>query len=121
MSTTMPTTGELYVKAMESTRGYINGVKTDQWHGSTPCSEWDVKQVTNHIIGENLWAAELFQGKTIAEVGNRLDGDLVQACLPIVEQLTTQFRSAGVYGEDRSVGAEADPQTKLLALVGRRA
>jgi uncharacterized protein (TIGR03086 family) len=192
MATTMPTTGELYVKAMESTRGYVNGVKTDQWHGPTPCSEWDVKQVANHIVGENLWAAELFQGKTIAEVGNRLDGDLagddpaaayaasvaaatpaasapgameatchlsfgdysgsdyaaqlfmdvlihgwdiatatgqdarldpdlVQACLPIAEQLTTQFRSAGVFGENLSVDADADPQTKLLALVGRRA
>jgi uncharacterized protein (TIGR03086 family) len=192
MATTMPTAGELYVKAMESTRGSVNGVKTDQWHGPTPCSEWDVKQVANHIIGENLWAAELFQGKTIAEVGNRLDGDLagddpaaayaasvaaatpavsapgameatchlsfgdysgsdyaaqlfmdvlihgwdiatatgqdarldpdlVQACLPIAEQLTTQFRSAGVYGENLPVDADADPQTKLLALVGRRA
>ncbi len=192
MATTMPTTGELYVKAMESTRRYVNGVNADQWHGPTPCSEWDVKQVANHIIGENLWAAELFQGKTIAEVGNRLDGDLagddpaagyavsveaaapvvsapgameatchlsfgdhtgsdyaaqlfmdllihgwdiakatgqdasldpdlVLECLPIAQQLTTQFRSAGVFGENLAVGADADPQTKLLALVGRRA
>lgn len=192
MATTMPTTGELYARAMESTRGYVNGVKSDEWHGPTPCSEWDVKQVANHIIGENLWAAELFQGKTIAGVGNRLEGDLaaddpaaayaasvaaatsairtpgamevtchlsfgdysgadyaaqlfmdllihgwdiakatgqdarldpdlVQASLPIAEQLTMQFRSAGVFGENLSVGADADPQAKLLALVGRRA
>jgi uncharacterized protein (TIGR03086 family) len=177
---------------MESTRVYVDGVKTDQWHGSTPCSEWDVTQVVNHVISENLWAAELFQGKTIGEVGGRLDGDLagdnpgpayaasveaatpfvsapgamqttchlsfgdysgsdyaaqlfmdllvhgwdvaratgqdarldpdlVQACLPIAEQLTTQFRSAGVFGENLSVSADADPQTKLLAMVGRRA
>src|SRR5947208_6542055 len=79
MARTMPTTGELYIRAMESTRGYMNRVKTDQWHGATPCSEWDVKQVANHIIGENLWAAELFQGKTIGEVSNRLDGDLARA------------------------------------------
>jgi len=192
MATTMPTTGELYVRAMESTRAYLDAVKTDQWQGSTPCSEWDVKQVANHIIGENLWAAELFHGKTIGEVGNRLDGDLtgadpaaayaasveaatpavsapgamqatchlsfgdysgsdyaaqlfmdllvhgwdiatatgqaarldpelVQACLPIAEQLTSQFRSAGVFGENLAVDADADAQTKLLALLGRRA
>jgi uncharacterized protein (TIGR03086 family) len=192
MATTMPTTGELYVRAMESTRGYIDAVNADQWEASTPCSEWDVKQVANHIIGENLWATELFAGKTIGEVGDRLDGDLtgadpaaayaasvaaatpvvstaaameatchlsfgdysgsdyaaqlfmdllvhgwdiakatgqparldpdlVQACLPIAEQLTTQFRSAGVFGENLSIDAGADPQTRLLALVGRRA
>src|SRR5579872_7110590 len=79
MARTMPTTGELYIKAMQSTRGYMNGVKTDQWHGPTPCSEWDLKQVANHIIGENLWAAELFKGKRIAEVGNRFDADLTAA------------------------------------------
>ena len=51
----------------------------------------------------------------------RVRDDLVQACLPIAEQLTTQFRSAGVFGENLSVSADADPQTKLLAMVGRRA
>lgn len=192
VTTPMPTTGELYVRAMESTRVFVDGVRPDQWHGPTPCSEWDVKQVANHIIGENLWAAELFQGKTIGEVGSRLDGDLaandpgrayaasveaatrvvgapgameatchlsfgdysgsdyaaqlfmdllvhgwdiatatgqdtrldpdlVQACLPIAEHLTTQFRSAGVFGDNLPVSAGADPQAKLLALVGRRA
>jgi uncharacterized protein (TIGR03086 family) len=192
VTTTMPTTGELYVRAMQSARVYVDRVKPDQWHGATPCSEWDVKQVANHIISENLWAAELFQGKTIGEVGSRLDGDLagddpalayaasveaatpvvsapgamettchlsfgdysgsdyaaqlfmdllvhgwdigkatgqdprldpdlVQACLRIAEHLTTQFRSAGVFGENLSVSTDADPQTRLLALVGRRA
>ena len=51
---------------------------------------------------------------------SRPDPDLVQACLRIAEQLTTQFRSAGVFGDNLSVSADADPQTKLLALVGRR-
>ena len=49
MATTMPTTGEVYVKAMESPRRYLHGVKVDQWHGPTACSEWDVKNVANHI------------------------------------------------------------------------
>jgi uncharacterized protein (TIGR03086 family) len=68
--------GELYVRAMNATRAYLDAVDAGQWHAPTPCTEWDLKQVTNHIIGENLWAAELFQARTIAEVGNRLDGDV---------------------------------------------
>jgi uncharacterized protein (TIGR03086 family) len=191
MPTTL-TTGDLYVKAMASASAYIDGVRADQWHAPTPCSEWDVKQVANHIIGENLWAGELYQGKTIAEVGSKLDGDLtegdppaayrksmkvasevvtapgameatchlsfgdhsgsdygaqlfmdalihgwdvakatgqgtrldaqlVEACLPIAQQIATQFRSAGVFGEDLPVSTDADPQTKLLAILGRRA
>jgi uncharacterized protein (TIGR03086 family) len=52
---------------------------------------------------------------------SRLDPDLVQACLPVAEQLTTQFRSAGIFGDNLSVSGDADPQTKPLAMVGRRA
>jgi uncharacterized protein (TIGR03086 family) len=189
---TSATPGELYVKAMTATRTLLDAVRADQWQGPTPCSEWDVKQVANHIIGENLWAGELFQGKTIAEVGDTLNGDLagedpaaayrasvgvasdavtaagamqttchlsfgdysgadyaaqlfmdtlihgwdvakatgqdtrmdpelVAACFPVAEQLTIQFRSAGVFGENLPVAADADTQTKLLALLGRRA
>jgi uncharacterized protein (TIGR03086 family) len=192
MTTTGATTGELYVRAMRATRAYLNAVGAQHWHDPTPCTEWDLKQVANHIVGENLWAAELFPGKTIAEVGTRLDGDLagddpaaayaasvdaataavsapgameatchlsfgdfsgsdyaaqlmldtlvhgwdiakasgqdtrldqelVAACLPVATQLATQFRSAGVFGEDLPVPAEADAQTRLLAVLGRRA
>jgi uncharacterized protein (TIGR03083 family) len=57
----MPTTGDLYVRAVESTRVYVEGLRPDQWHGPTPCSEWSVKQVARHIVGEDAWAAEVFQ------------------------------------------------------------
>ena len=69
--------GQLYVRAMESAGRYVNGVRPEQWHDATPCVEWDVRELVNHITGENFWAAELFNGKTMAEVGDRLDGDLL--------------------------------------------
>src|SRR6195256_1451595 len=70
------TNGQLYARAMMATLRVIDQVSPDRWHSPTPCTEWDARQVANHIIGENLWAAELFQGKTVAEVGTALDGDL---------------------------------------------
>ncbi|MEX2599857.1 MAG: maleylpyruvate isomerase N-terminal domain-containing protein, partial [Dehalococcoidia bacterium] len=69
--------GELYVRAMESAGRYVNRVRLEQWHNATPCSEWDMRDLVGHITGENFWAAELFQGKTMGEVGGRLDGDLL--------------------------------------------
>jgi uncharacterized protein (TIGR03086 family) len=187
-----PTRGELYVKAMANTQRYVDGVRADQWHAPTPNTEWDVKQVANHIIGENLWAGELFHGMTIAEVGDKFNGDvagpdpaasyresvrvataavtapgameavchlsfgdfsgadyaaqlfldllihgwdiakateqdtrlppdLVEACIPIAQEITAMARSSGVYGNDLPVSPDADQQTRLLALVGRRA
>lgn len=185
------TNGQLYTRAMVSTLRIIEQVPRDRWHAPTPCAEWDATQVANHIIGENLWAAELFQGKTVAEVGTTLDGDLtgddpaaayrrsvevarkaieapgameatchlsfgdysgadyasqlfmdtlihgwdiakgtgqeirmdsdlVSSCLPIAEEFTRKFREAGVFGDNLPVREDADQQTKLLALVGRR-
>jgi uncharacterized protein (TIGR03083 family) len=71
---TVTTTGDLYAKAMSATRAYLDAVQAEQWQNATPCTEWKVRDIANHIIGENLWAAELYNGRTIAEVGNRLDG-----------------------------------------------
>jgi uncharacterized protein (TIGR03086 family) len=50
-------------------------VIVDQWSASTPDSDWDVRALVNHVLSENLWAPPLLQGKTIADVGDRFDGD----------------------------------------------
>jgi uncharacterized protein (TIGR03086 family) len=52
-------------------------VGAGHWSGPTPCTEWDVRQLMNHVAGEYLWVVELMDGKTIADVGNRLDGDVL--------------------------------------------
>jgi uncharacterized protein (TIGR03086 family) len=60
-----------------SFRERVAGVGDDQWHDPTPCSDWDVRALVNHLVGENRWAAELFRGRTIEEVGEAFEGDLV--------------------------------------------
>jgi uncharacterized protein (TIGR03086 family) len=72
----MSTPAELYIRTMEATQRVVDDVPASQWNAPSPCSNWRVRDVLNHIISENLWAAELFRGRTIAEVGDRFDGDL---------------------------------------------
>jgi uncharacterized protein (TIGR03086 family) len=36
-----------------------------------------VRALVNHIAGEWLWVPELMAGRTVAEVGNRFDGDVL--------------------------------------------
>lgn len=52
-------------------------ITPEQWSASTPCSEWDVRAVVNHVAGEYLWVPEMLAGKRVADVGSRLDGDLL--------------------------------------------
>jgi uncharacterized protein (TIGR03086 family) len=179
-------------QALASTGRYIAGIGADQWSLATPCEGWDVRALVNHIVSGNLWAAELAAGKSIADVGDRLDGDvlgadplaaydasaaaaaaafeapgaldapcavsygpvpgsvyaghrfidvlihgwdaavatgqdasldpaLVDACLDEATPQAELFRQSGMFGGDVEVGANADPQARLLAMLGRRA
>jgi uncharacterized protein (TIGR03086 family) len=54
-----------------------SGIEPHQWHDPTPCSEWDVRALAHHLLEEQLWVPPLFDGQTIAEVGDRFEGDLM--------------------------------------------
>ena len=49
----------------------------DRWTAPTPDDEWDVRALVNHVTGELLWLEPLLAGTTIADVGDRLDGDIL--------------------------------------------
>jgi uncharacterized protein (TIGR03086 family) len=68
---------EAHRKALDHTRGYVEGAPADAWHAATPCEDWDARELLNHVTSGNLWVAELTAGRTIDEVGDRLDGDQV--------------------------------------------
>lgn len=67
----------LYHRTVESWAERVNGVAADQWDRPTPCREWTVRDLTNHVVGEDLWTTPLVQGSTIEEVGDRFEGDLL--------------------------------------------
>jgi uncharacterized protein (TIGR03086 family) len=182
---------ELHDEALASTRHYVAGIGADQWKDPSPNEGWDVRELVNHIVSGNYWAAELGRGKTIEEVGDRLDGDvlgddplaeydtssgaasaafhmpgamdamcavsygpvagavyaghryidvlihgwdvakatgqdttlapeLVEACWAIVEPQKDELAASGAFGDDHDVPEDADRQTALLALLGRK-
>jgi uncharacterized protein (TIGR03086 family) len=64
-------------EALTATRKIVAGIGADQWNAPTPCAEWDVRGLVNHLVAGNWWAFELASGATIDEVGTRLDGDVL--------------------------------------------
>lgn len=182
---------EAFRKAVAQFDLSIANVPNDAWDAPTPCSEWDIRALVNHVVGECAWVPPLLGGKTMADIGDQLSGDLlgddapaawhqaaraalaalapddvldrtvhlsagdstgaeylseVAADLTIhvwdlaqaigrTEQLPAdlvqfahetfrprlvEWRAAGLLGEPVQLRGEADPQTRLLALVGRR-
>jgi uncharacterized protein (TIGR03086 family) len=66
---------KIHEQALSATSTLVDGVGARQMDLPTPCDGWSVRELLNHIVGGNLWAAELAAGKTIEDVGDRLDGD----------------------------------------------
>jgi uncharacterized protein (TIGR03086 family) len=66
---------QIHEQALNATATVVDGVAERQLDLPTPCDGWSVRELLNHIVAGNFWAAELAAGKTIAEVGDRLDGD----------------------------------------------
>jgi uncharacterized protein (TIGR03086 family) len=177
-------------RALQATRRVVAGIGAGQWHDATPCPDWDVHALLNHVVAGNRWVGPLVGGATIAEVGNRLDGDqlghsplmayeasaadadrafceegamdapcavsygpvpgsvycghrfidvlvhgwdlaratgqdtaldpeLVAACLEVLEPERELLAASGVFGSPTEPPADADPQTRLLAYLGR--
>ena len=67
----------LHRRTVETWTARVNTVADDQWDGPTPCTEWSVRQLVNHVVGEDRWTVPLMHGRTIADVGSDLDGDLL--------------------------------------------
>jgi uncharacterized protein (TIGR03086 family) len=170
----------------------VRAVRPDQWQDPTPCTEWDVRALVDHVVTEQLWAPLLLSGATIDDVGDRFDGDqlgddpvaawmsaaaaaweafaapgalrghvelsygrrpadgycqemtldlavhawdlargigadkrldeeLTREVLAFIEPQAEQLASTGMFAPPVAVGEDADTQTRLLALLGRRA
>src|SRR5437763_7515909 len=54
-------------------------VGPDDWARPTPCSEWTVRDLARHLVYEELWAPPLLAGATVAEIGDRFEGDILGA------------------------------------------
>lgn len=67
----------LYSRALDAFGDLLRGVRAEQWSAPTPCTDWSVRDLANHVLGENRWMPPLMAGRTVAEVGDALEGDLV--------------------------------------------
>ena len=45
----------------------LRAVRPEQWHLSTPCAEWDTRQLVNHVVVGDLCYVRLLSGGTAAD------------------------------------------------------
>jgi len=72
-----PNAATVFAESVEEFQARVRDVDPDAWGLPTPCPDWDVRALVNHIVGEQRWVVPLMGGRTVAEVGDALDGDLL--------------------------------------------
>jgi uncharacterized protein (TIGR03086 family) len=68
---------DFYRRAVDEFDRRVAEISDDQWTDPTPCSDWNVRDLVNHVTAEDLWAPLLLEGRTLEEVGDRFDGDVL--------------------------------------------
>jgi uncharacterized protein (TIGR03086 family) len=89
----------------------VHAVPPDRWGAPTPATEWTVRDVVNHLVGEHLWAPHLLRGETLEEVGDRYEGD------QLGDDPAAAWESA--VGRSLRAWAEADDDTPVHTSMGQ--
>jgi uncharacterized protein (TIGR03086 family) len=71
-----PELQELFGRSVGSFGDRVHAISDDQWTAATPCSEWDVRALVGHLVTEVAWVGPLVGGKSVADVGDELSGEL---------------------------------------------
>lgn len=87
-------------EALESVRPLVAGVRADQWSAPTPCAEWSVHDLLNHLVGGNLLYAGVLSGGgpvTVppAQTVDRLGSDPLGAWTDSAQALLDAFGAPG--------------------------
>ncbi len=67
----------LFLRSVDEFDRRVAAIGDDQWNNATPCTDWNVRALVNHVTSEALWAPHLLAGKTIEEAGDSFDGDVL--------------------------------------------
>jgi len=67
----------MFGRAVAEFDARVRQIGGHQWRAATPNEDWCVRDLVNHVTGEDLWAPPLLAGATIAEVGDRFEGDVL--------------------------------------------
>jgi uncharacterized protein (TIGR03086 family) len=70
---------ELQQRATDGFGRRVGAVNDEDWDRPTPCTDWSVRTLVNHLVYEDLWAPHLARGETIEQVGDRYEGDQLGA------------------------------------------
>ncbi|RKE22875.1 TIGR03086 family metal-binding protein [Streptomyces sp. TLI_171] len=105
----------LHARALDHFGDLVRAVPDDAWQAPTPCTDWTVRQLVGHLTSEQLWVPPLLGGATVAEIGDRFDGDVLG------EDPVAAWTAAAAAARDAFAEPGALERTVQLSYGARRA
>jgi uncharacterized protein (TIGR03086 family) len=68
---------ELYDYVLHQSQAVAVQVEPEQLKLPTPDSEWNVRELMQHVMEELVWIPDIMAGRTMTEVGDAHEGDLL--------------------------------------------
>ena len=90
-------TVELHARAIAEARRVVVGVRPEQLTGPTPCADWDVRALLNHMVGGNRLVAALVAGEPPPDrAADFVRDDPAAAFATTAERADSALRTEGV-------------------------
>lgn len=100
----MITPVEQLSQVVDATEVLVAGVREDQWAAATPCTEWNVRDLVNHMVAGNRRFTSILGGEAPLFAGDDLLGDdPVAAYRKAADALLAAFGRPGVLEKTFSV------------------
>ena len=74
-----PDLREVHARAALHFADLVAQVKPDQWQSPTPCHDWDVRALVDHVIRWNTLIPDFLEGRSVAEMDRPFERDVLGA------------------------------------------
>jgi uncharacterized protein (TIGR03086 family) len=110
--------------ALDGAGALVATVSAEQWDLPTPCSDWTVRQLVNHLVGGNRLATRILRGEPmppVDQLGRRghedqLGSDPAAAFATSAEELLEALRAPGVLESVHTLPAGTLPGPAVVHL-----
>jgi uncharacterized protein (TIGR03086 family) len=110
--------------ALDGTGQLVAAVRADQWDLPTPCAEWSVRQLVNHVVGGQRLYIRLLHGEPLPpreQLGRRaaedqMGDDPAEAYRSTAAEMLDAFRAPGILDRTHTVPAATLPGPAVLHL-----